>query len=203
MRNSFYSQGIPLFSGNEYESLSFSIPDPDPELADYIGFVYFEIEDEVVQSIQVSSETILSWIDPPERFARNWRYYSWDEVMTQYGVPSEVLFGIERHGAPGQALYAITLLYESVGVAIRYTGMTSVDIDAPAAQACPDFDKIAMIELFLVSADDSVTEYLLDLSRASSFGPSFEEITGMSVEEFYEDFRDPDSDVCLEQQAPP
>lgn len=203
MRNSFYSQGVPMFSGNEYESLSFSIPDPDPELADYIGFVRFEIEDQVVHSIQVSSETILSWIDPPERFAQDWRLYSWDEVMNQYGVPSQVFFGIERHGDPGQAIYFIGLLYEPIGVAIRYMGMTSLDTDASVVQACPDFSKIAVINLFLVPSDDSVTEHLLSLSHASNLGPSLEEVTGMSVEEFYEDFRDPDSDVCLEQQAPP
>lgn len=120
--------------------------------------------------------------------------------MTQYGRPSQVVFvtdpPIERD-APGY--YGVTLIYEPLGFAVSYMGPAQLTADFSTMRACPVFDEVLFINLYLVSPEDSVTTYLRKLTSTDKW-PLLEEETGMSIETFYETFKEADSDVCLEQR---
>jgi hypothetical protein len=197
VREFFSLQGVPLSFPRAW---GFEVPHPE-RLFDYVIDAEFGTEDGIVSSIIVDGFIFSG--QTSQRFASDWRHYAWDQILTQYGPPSRVLFSIappmERDAPVG---YSLALLYESLGVAIFYGGPAQYDVNT--SRACPNFDEVETIRLILVSARHSVVNVILELSASSTLGPSLEEMTGMSKEVFYETFKSAaDGSVCLESSPAP
>lgn len=197
----FSSRGIPLFSDNRGGGFSVQIPHPDRHF-DYVVDVEFYSEQGMTRSILVRSEIFRG--QTSQRFARDWRRYAWDQVLIRYGSPSWVSLGFDaplsEPGAP--VTYKLTILYESLGVAIDYEGPAQYDPKAIVVRACPRFNEVTNVRLALVSArqGNSVIDLILKLSGAPGLGPSLEDTTGMSIQAFYETFKVPSGGTCLERQ---
>jgi hypothetical protein len=173
---------------------------PDNDKPDYHVTVSFGVTDDIVTSVQVESQMVGKSSESVEHFAQDWRSYTWEQIMTQYGRPSQVVFvtdpPVERD-APGY--YGVTLIYEPLGFAVGYMGLAQLTADFSTMRACPVFNEVLLINLDLVSPEDSVTTHLHKLMGTYKW-PLLEEETGMSVDVFYETFKEADSDVCLEQR---
>ena len=200
VRDFFSLQSIQLFSGGRHYEGSeriFRIPHPE-RLFDYDVYIRFDARDGVIRSIRVDSETFN--LQRSERFTRDWRSYTWDQILTRYGPPSWVGIAFQPPMEPNApTIYGLSLIYEPLGFEISYMGPAQYDPKASLMRACPDFNVVTAIGLRLVSPEDSVVELLLSESHAPSLGPSLEETTGMSVQTFYETFRNANSRACLEE----
>jgi len=158
-------------------------------------WIRFVARDGTVEGIQVEGEC-LSGVS--EYFAQDWQRYSLDSVLGRYGQPSQVfialLVGTEASG------YGLLLLYDHLGIAVRYSGSaTIIGYEPTILRACPRYDEVSPIILWLQSPQQGtpLLQHALTPEEMPEFRP-LEEATGMSVETFYETFRDPHSGVCLE-----
>ncbi|MCP4535695.1 MAG: hypothetical protein GY832_00945 [Chloroflexi bacterium] len=180
---------------NLIATLGFGIQMPHPDrLFDYTVNLDFSEKDGLVDSIQVHSEVFRGATS--ERFAQDWQRYSPDQLLSKYGVPSQVYIHmmppIERD-AP--VYYTLWLVYDQVGFFIIYRGPASYE--PPTMQACPQFKEVTWIVLYLESPG------LSQLFTDPSTNPpvTLEEATGMDMVMFYETFKNPDSDTCIESPA--
>lgn len=197
IKDFFSSQGIRLFSDAQGSDLVLDMPHTE-RLFEYRVHVSFDTRNETVRYIKVNSEIYRG--ETSERFIRDWKRYAWDQVLTRYGPPSWVGIAFQPPMEPNAPIiYGLSLIYEPLGFEISYTGPAQYDTKASVMRTCPDFNAVTAINLRLASPEDSVVELLLSESRAPSLGPSLEETTEMSVQTFYETFKNANSRACLEE----
>jgi hypothetical protein len=133
-----------------------------------------------------------------ETFAKRVEYYSHSRVLSEHGLPDSVLIYIPR--VEGQPIVAgimeLALLYPEQGIWIKYT--LPMYKEGNIIRGCP---ANAHVEMALFPQGDPDNFYkLLDQTdwphTKGGFKP-LEETASMSIEEFYEIFRNP-TDICLE-----
>jgi len=129
------------------------------------------------------------------QFTQDWARYSLDQVLSRYGVPSRARIALALPVEPGGPTYYILyVFYDNLGIGIRYLGPASEQ--GELLRTCFSFEDIT---LWLQSPESSTPlEHAIGPDEWS-FAVPLDEATGMSVEEFYETFRQPGA--CLE--APP
>ncbi len=178
-----------------YGGFAFELPHPE-RLFDYRVRVVFVEQDGIVQTIQVIGEVFRGATS--DHFAQDWSRYSPDQVLGRYGRPSQVMLSLvpafEVDSAP---YYQLVVLYEEIGTAIRYIGPATYS--EPAIQACLIFERVDAVYLWLQSPDQETP--LVQQAMVPDEMPYFrslEEATGISVETFYETFREPNRGGCLE-----
>lgn len=146
----------------------------------------------IIQSIQVEGAL---YGNASEHFAQDWHRYSPDQMLNRHGKPSQVYIQlvppIERDAL---VYYQLWLVYDHFGFYVVYTGPAIYEL--PIMRVCLRFEEVTNIALRLQSPwpGGSVLESP-ELLR------TLEEATGMSVEMFYETFRNPEGDMCLESPA--
>lgn len=188
LRVQFFSQEVGLL---HQDGWYFSMPISE-QLTQYQVVFHFDQEASIVHSIQVLSEPM---VDPrTSTFAQDWHRYSLDQVLTRYGLPSQIRLllvpPIER-GAP--PYYGLTLIYNDRGFSIHYKGPAMYE--PPTIGMCPRFDEVNFLVLNLQSPQQD--EPVLEPSEESASLP-LEEAVGMDIETFYEIFREPGASQCLE-----
>jgi hypothetical protein len=124
--------------------------------------------------------------------------YALSHVLTEQGIPSSVM--ISTFGGPltrgGRGGFDILLLYPDQGILVNYT--TEMHFVGPNVRGCPVNAHVEM-ELYPPGQSDSFFESLKQTDWAvkmDGYRP-LEEVTSMSVEEFYQTFREPTNE-CLE-----
>ncbi len=150
----------------------------------------FSEGDKVVESIQAAGEVFRGF--ESERFAQDWRYFSWSEIMMKYGAPPQVWIAFTprvESGAP--VYYDLALVYDQLGFQINYLGPAVYS--ETMERACPRFDEVSSIVLTL---DEPRTEE----SDPGRFFHQLEDAVGMSVTTFYETFKHMDRDSVLQFQ---
>jgi len=127
--------------------------------------------------------------------------YALPHVLTEQGIPSSVM--ISTFGGPltrgGTGGFDILLLYPQQGILVNYT--TQIHLIGTNVLGCPSNAHVEM-ELFPPGQPDSFFEGLKQTDWAvkmNGYQP-LEEVTSMSVEEFYKAFRDP-TNKCIETPA--
>lgn len=128
------------------------------------------------------------------QFAKDWAHYMLSPVLMTYGQPSQILVGVYK--APWMP-FDLLIFYPGNGILIRYT--------APAEQGegsfrmCPHRTEIT---LWLWSPErDIALEHIVNMGSPTgdmSYFRPIEEATGMSIEQFYQTFSQPDNQTCLE-----
>ncbi len=127
--------------------------------------------------------------------------YSLPHVLNEQGVPSSVMiatFGraLTRGGTGG---FDILLLYPEQGILANYT--TQMHLIGANVRGCPSNAHVEM-ELFPSGQADTFLERLqeTDWSVKLSYYKHLEEVTSISVEEFYKTFHEP-TNKCIETPA--
>lgn len=134
--------------------------------------------------------------------------YSLANILAKYGRPSQVLLRADIYNyTQSRETFEVTLLYPEKGIYVRYNSVA--ERVASNIIGCPS---MAFVELWLLSPDDkdSYDEFLSvnDATWEGNFPYTkpVEEAALMTVEEFYQTFREPTNnclktplDIWLEQ----
>lgn len=127
--------------------------------------------------------------------------YILSQVLTEQGIPSSVM--ISTSGGPltrgGQGGFDILLLYPHQGILVNYT--TQLNFVGSNVRGCPVNAHVEM-ELYPPGPSDLFFESLQQTDWAvkmKGYKP-LEEVTSMSVEKFYQTFREPTAE-CIETPA--
>jgi hypothetical protein len=141
----------------------------------------------------------LNWL-PPQHFEQDWSRYALHEALARYGVPSKVLVHYWNFGVR----YDITLVYEDKGFLIRYSGPIideESEISEKPVIICPTQNKPTEITIWMTQpASKALANFEYgrwDLSPSHSPMPALEEVTKMSIPDFYNAFLNPDTTTCL------
>jgi hypothetical protein len=125
-------------------------------------------------------------------FGERLNYYMLPHMLTEQGIPTSVK--IASHG--GAAGFGILILYPERGLLIDYSAqMDSTDM---VLRGCPANAHVEM-ELYPPGTSDSFYELLQQTdwsTRLNNYKP-LEEVTSLSIEEFYQTFKEP-NDGCIE-----
>ncbi len=165
--------------------------------------VEFQQEEDVVQSVRIRQERFGKFM--ADRFEQIGRRYALDQVLTRFGVPSEVYLtlyvGSPCIGAGIVPAYQMWIVYQHLGIAILYNGYLVNDLGGWLF--CPVFYRTGMF------GETSVAEILLQAPSSDAPIVSVEpgddpfviagtltELTGMSLEAFYEAFSQPTPRTC-------
>jgi hypothetical protein len=128
-------------------------------------------------------------------FGERLGYYILPQVLSEQGIPTSVM--IAPHG--GAAGFGILLLYPERGLLIDYTAQ--MERVGSKIRGCPANAHVDM-ELFPPGKSDSFFEFLkqTDWAIKMNYYKPLENITSMSVDEFYKIFSKP-TDQCIETPA--
>lgn len=127
--------------------------------------------------------------------------YALSHVLSEQGTPSSVM--IATAGGPltrgGTGGFAILLLYPDQGILVNYT--TQMHLIGTNVRGCPVNAHIEM-ELYPMGSTDSFFEMLEQTDWAIKFDyyKPLEEVTSMSINEFYQTFRE-STEKCIETPA--
>jgi hypothetical protein len=127
------------------------------------------------------------------------------QILGTYGPPQQVFLDTYRSG-PDRLPFRLLLFYPDQGFSAEYEGSTGENgqgewVEAgQAIRICPRRSDVA---LWLWSPEREMT--LADHALSSQVNldrlRSLEEATGMSIEQFYQTFVQPDNQTCLETPA--
>lgn len=133
-------------------------------------------------------------------FGKRVEYYSLSHVLSEQGIPDSVMIYIPRvEGYPlvvGTGIMEAALLYPEQGIWINYE--MSMDNNGNIIKGCPANAHIEM-QLYPSGNPESFFSLLekIDWERTKGGYKPLEEVTSMSLEQFYETFRNP-TDQCIE-----
>lgn len=172
---------------------------PHPALAyDYCYDITLRPREGIIQTIHIQAEVFPS--TRSERFARDWRRYSLDQVLTRYGMPSQVMLELWPNPPGPYYPYRLFIFYDHLGILIGYTGSA---VPGEPLRVCPRFEEMEILDLWLQSPERGVS--LLELADLDPLEEAqmlpLEDATGMDVSTFYETFRQAGTAVCLESPA--
>ena len=165
---------------------------------------YYTVNDDTIDVITISAV-------PPTRngelvygdaqFARDWRSYTLPQLLTDYGQPQQIFLRTFSDTPTGWLPFNLLLFYPEQGILVSYYG--PAEKDKGTLRACLNQTDV---RLWLWSP-----EHTMSLERLANMGSSpignmagfrrLEEATGMSVEQFYQSFVQPNNKRCLETPA--
>lgn len=150
--------------------------------------------DQNVQRMEVT-------LGQPSRF-RNY-YDAFEEqlslasLLKRYGKPSEILFLVAPRFEPGETPrpYTLFLIYDIQNFGIVYSGL--VDSETPL-QVCSiklDNHRLQYISLYLHNPRSKIAR--INRFNSAELLP-LEQVTSISVDDFYRIFSEPENDRCIE-----
>jgi len=133
-------------------------------------------------------------------FAEDWRAYMLPQILEVYGPPSQVFLG--TGGAPWRP-FDLLVFYPEQGFLVEYHGLAE-QREGETWRVCPYKVEIT---LHLWSPEHRMNledvPGVVDAHKDDeTWGPyPLEEATGMSIEQFYQTFSQPDNQLCLDVPA--
>jgi len=127
--------------------------------------------------------------------------YTLSRVLTEQGVPSSVM--IATSGGPltrgGTGGFDILLLYPDQSILVNYT--TQMQLIGENVRGCPQNSHVEM-ELYPPGNPETFFQFLerTDWAVKKNYYKPLEDVTPMSVEDFYQIFREPTTQ-CIETPA--
>lgn len=189
-----YSDGT---IGHGSRNFEVSHPEHLDHLEYYVAHTFVE-RDGRVQSVEVKCEVFRDATS--EQFARDWHRYSLDQVLTRYGLPSQVMLELWPNPPEPYYPYRLFVFYEHLGILIEYEGPA---IPGEPFRICPVFEQVNYLRLWLQSPERGIP--LLQLANLDPLEQAqmlpLEEATGMDIQTFYETFRQAGTTACLESPA--
>lgn len=185
-----FSAGVPRNDGTVNHSARFGIPSAKPE--EYAFTLGIIEQGGIIQAIEVRSD--INEALPSNRFPTDWRHFSLDQVLSRHGRPTHVELQVKPPLHPNSPpSYLMWIVYENHGFWILYAGRSS--FDGERMHICPSLQTTFGLDLWLQSAKSSTPVFRPTPGAGTR---SLEEVTGMSLEEFYTTFRDADKGACLD-----
>jgi len=191
----FYSKPFPQRDGTVlYGVGDYQLTTSDGNLDYYTGIELIDLNSKIL-AIRVHGESHNSH----GGFVKAWQRYSVDQVLSRYGIPTAVRIQLSpRAEALDASLgYALTLVYDKPGFLISYIGEATDGSKADFIQACPFLANVDDISLKLQLPTTSTRFPLLQLTDPG-YDRSLQEATGMSLDDFYNRFKNPANRACLE-----
>jgi hypothetical protein len=141
----------------------------------------------------------LKWA-PPQHFTQDWRRYALPEVLARYGVPSRILVHYWSFGWQ----YNVALVYEDQGFLIAYSGLIGDDSSNDSEESlsiCPAQNRPTKINIWTAQAKSDRLRKLGfshgEVDPSESYALSLEEVTDLTIQDFYNTFLNPDATTCL------
>ena len=155
-------------------------------------------ENQPVDNIKVGS--FISINDDATHYHDSWRRYFVAELLARLGQPSEVWLGFGPYGPQGSKryLYELMVFYEDPGLTVEYAGLA---VKGDPNHACLALEQLKLLRLNIQRPSDP------NLVKPPGPGEPFtdlrplSEVTDLSLEGFYETFKDPNNQTCLESPA--
>ncbi len=146
-------------------------------------------------------DTALSTVFDSKIFGDRIMYYSLHNQLSEQGIPSSVMISTSSVSVleGGSGVFDILLLYPDQGILVNYSMQGY--LFGPAIRGCPANAHVE-IELYPTGDSDSFFEMLKQTDWVIKFGyyKPLEEVTSISIDEFYQTFREP-NDKCIETLA--
>ena len=183
-------------SGNNFFGARFenSLPEFNISFLDIEGNVY---------AIYVSGNQ--AGTQDQSDFELFWEPYSPKNVVTDYGAPSRILlsaYGGFVPGTTGKQGYILWIIYDSLGIMIRYDGLIQ---DLPMLHFCPELalgaNNIHRIEITLQNpSNPRIPIGWIDsiLGNEPERVKSIQEAANLSMEDFYELFSQSEKPACFD-----
>jgi hypothetical protein len=140
------------------------------------------------------------------QFAENLEPYLLSQMLAVYGQPSQSFLKTYSSDLPGWLPFSLLLFYPEQGILVEYNGPIGEEgkrygpiEEGEMIRICPWRSEI---NLWLWSPERAMTigRVTGDYIDVSDYR-SLEEVTGMSIEQFYQTFSQPDNQTCLETPA--
>jgi len=141
------------------------------------------------------------------QFGGDWRTYMLPQMLEVYGPPQQVFLETYSSG-PDRLPFRLWLFYPDQSFLVKYEGFTGEEgkggwVEAgQAIRMCPWRSEVA---LWLWPPEREMTLEDIDPMIRNPVDPdrirSLEEATGISIEQFYQTFSQPDNQACLETPA--
>lgn len=197
-RDMFASQGIDdwiaSFDGT-YRIMSLGYPYADSPYYSSDVLMQLWVEDNVIQFIRVEG----SRRQDEERhlFTRDWQQYKLSSILKSFGIPTYVTLTPEISADAGPSYYQLRLSYDSLGIEVSYIVAPEVS-NGGKEQICSDFEHTNYIYLVLYPPE-RVTDVPVNIipNHLDDY-ISWEAMTGMNLENFYETFENANESVCVE-----
>ena len=159
----------------------------------------FRILEEKLSQDEYGNQLTTPVYGSPE-FIQRVEYYSLSNLLSEQGIPASVMISRELTYENNRRSFLINIvvLYPNQGIWAKYTTWMAENEVSSSMKSCPINARIEM-NLFPPGNPDSFYA-LLDKTdwRITKVGyKPLDEATSMSVEEFYETFRNP-TDQCIE-----
>lgn len=168
----------------------------------------FENEGETVQSIYVRSDDMSSFSDNQRFiFSELWQPYAPTSLLADYGRPSRVFiyhpFQFDPGGGPG---FHLVIMYDDQGILAEYWGSAEY-LGEDRYRACTGLESVSSLSLLLYNSwredpierivpSDSIS-HIAD-NTAAYEKISWQEATGMSLDDFYETHLASKANLCFE-----
>jgi len=184
-------------------SVYFDVPHHDLRI-----YQYYLVTDDTIDIISIHAV-------PPERdeefvygdaqFAEDLKPYMLPQLLAVYGQPPQVFLKTYSN-APDRLPFSLLLFYPDQGILVEYNGPIGEEGkrygpigEGEMIRICPWRSEI---NLWLWSPERAMTigRVTGDYIDVSDYR-SLEEVTGMSIEQFYQTFSQPDNQTCLETPA--
>jgi len=162
--------------------------------------VDFSVKQELVEDITISA----FGNSHPQEFQQVWEYYSSDKILLKYGKPSRIQLYVSTYGENNNAGYGYWLYYDNLGFLIVYGGVIKKE---KYFHICPNFNdnQISELQIYLKSPNNgSPLEAVVGNKGMQLIGPllkNFEDVTGKSVEEYYNEFLADRKNICFDTSA--
>lgn len=170
--------------GYAYPNSSYYIPETA---------VKFWVDKRIVEFIHVSVQHPTQGVEM--EFYRDWQYFQVDKILNRFGLPNYL--GLNA-GIPeaGVKSYILHFFYPNHGIEISYV-IESELLDNGQRQICFEFSKYKFITLNLYQPGrlDNIPEQIIP-NHLENY-TSLEEVTGLTIEGFYELYHSADDTPCL------
>jgi hypothetical protein len=164
-----------------------------------VSAVYFESLEEELSKDEYGNQLTTPIYGSPE-FIQRVEYYSLSHLLSEQGIPTSVMISRELTYENNRRSFLINIavLYPNQGIWAQYTTWMAENEVGSSMRSCPIN---ARIEMYLTPTENPDSYYaLLDKTDWGTTKVGYrplEEVTSMSVDEFYETFRNP-TDQCIE-----
>lgn len=163
--------------------------------------VFYE-DDGVIRDIAI--ETVRSDIATRDEFRELWGNYFPTQVIANYGLPSRVFFSAVQPHQPYESIYyALGLIYDHLGFMAVYRGKGAPEYGANYI-FCPSYtgygNLIDYFWIYIQSPDLLTPVEDLNPNSGGSLDSirTLEEATGLSIEEFTNEYLDENNTPCFE-----
>ncbi len=200
----FVSQGKKIGKYRDSQTTDYTIYFHIPLHGSQINQDYYTVNGDTIDVITIRAVPPIrndKLVYGDAQFTNDWRPYTLPRMLADYGQPQQIFLRTFSDTPTGWLPFNLLLFYPEQGIFVSYYG--PAEKSEETLRACLDQTDI---RLWLWSPEHTMSLERLVNMGSSPIGDlsgfrSLEEATGMSVEQFYQSFVQPNHKTCLETPA--